>query len=616
MTPTKSSPDAPPGLLGELLSPDSYRHLAYHLVSLPLGLLYFVTLVAGLSLGLGTLVIVLGAVVLLGTLWLIGVFADVERALGRTLLGLPLARRRRGRHAPGVWNWARAQLTDAGTYKAALYLLLKMPFGLLSFILTAVLLATSAALTFGPFVYAALPPAARPPVVVGNEAFTVTPLALVALAVAGLALLVLSVSLLNLLARGWALVSVALLTEYGESASAQREVQALRRGARSVAYSGDLPETLRELLSQGVRATAARAALVTRGGAVLAASGLPETSDVRALYDLIGPVPPGGRAELVRGGAAPLGPGLGTLASFTLYTRPLPAGESASDEIAESVTPAELHVAYAAHAEPPVRELEFWAAVADQAAVAVETERLLRVTRREASEQERARVARELHDSVAQALYGIALGARTARASLAQDTDAGRVRAAESLEYTVQLADGATAEMKALLFALRPDALEEGGLTPALARLAEVMRLRYRLDATFDAPEEPDVGGDVKGALYRVAQEAAHNAVKHAGASSVRLTLTRDGPAWALTVRDDGSGFDPAAVRGGTLGLKSMRERARLAGGTLDLTSGADGTTVTVRVPAAPPALRAEFDLSARPMSARIPEPTPEGGTA
>ena len=139
--------------------------------------------------------------------------------------------------------------------------------------------------------------------------------------------------------------------------------------------------------------------------------------------------------------------------------------------------------------------------------------------------------------------------------------------------------------MRALLFALRPDALEEGGLVPALSRLTEMLRLRYQLAVQFDAPAEPPLSSEVKGTLYRVAQEATHNAVKHARAGQLSLSLLPGSAGWTLQVRDDGQGFDPAQTRPGSLGLKSMRERAALIGGHLTLESAPGaGTTLTLRV--------------------------------
>ncbi|PYE55937.1 sensor histidine kinase [Deinococcus yavapaiensis] len=545
---------------GELLDPATYKRLVYLLLSFPLGILYFVGIIAGLSVGAGTFVIVAGAFVLLGTLWFVLAGANLERSLGSALLGVPLERPKPLVRTSNWWEWARVTLSDAGTYKALLYLLLKFPFGIVSFVLTVVLLAATVCMMAAPLALT-WGPRWSSPVWIETGAFSFTSFTLGALFIGGVALLVLSVTVLNLLARAWGALSFALLTTFGESVVAEREVKALQQGARSVAFSGDLEQTLRELLAHGVEATSAAGALVRRDEVVLTSHGLPEGApeQLSVLHDLT-TRPAIGHARLTR-------TELGTLALFT---------------VGKDETLGELSVVFLDGREPSRREIEFWSAVADQASSAIGLDDLLRRTRTEASERERARMARELHDSVAQALYGIALGAKTARAQLQRDP----AKASESLEYTVSLADGAASEMKALLFALRPDALEEGGLTPALARLAEALKARYKLDAVLEAPEEPQVSGDVKGALYRIAQEAAHNAVKHAKATNVRIRLDDDEGRLTLTIVDDGIGFDPSASRNGTLGLKSMKERAIAVGASFDVTShlGA-GTTVAVRLP-------------------------------
>ncbi|MGB8346351.1 MAG: sensor histidine kinase [Ktedonobacteraceae bacterium] len=172
--------------------------------------------------------------------------------------------------------------------------------------------------------------------------------------------------------------------------------------------------------------------------------------------------------------------------------------------------------------------------------------------------QERQRLARELHDSVSQALYGISLGAHTARESLANDPE----QAAASIDYVLALTQAGLAEMRALIFELRPESLETEGLVAALSKQVAVLRTRHQLavDAQFDA--EPNIPFEQKQALYRIAQEALHNIVKHARATSVVLQLARQADTLLLVVRDDGCGFDPDASFPGHLGLRSMRERA------------------------------------------------------
>ena len=224
-------------------------------------------------------------------------------------------------------------------------------------------------------------------------------------------------------------------------------------------------------------------------------------------------------------------------------------------------------------------------AFADHAAVAVGNARLYAQAQQTASLEERQKLARELHDSVSQALYGIALGARTARTLLDRDPE----RAKEPVEYVLQLAEAGIAEMRALIFELRPESLAQEGLVAALQKHAASLRARYQLAVETDLGDEPDVQLSLKEALYRVAQEALHNTVKHARAAQVTLRLAaRDGGV-SLEVADDGAGFDPRGDFPGHLGLQSMRERVERAGGSLHLESAPGrGTRVRATLPAAP----------------------------
>jgi signal transduction histidine kinase len=142
--------------------------------------------------------------------------------------------------------------------------------------------------------------------------------------------------------------------------------------------------------------------------------------------------------------------------------------------------------------------------------------------------------------------------------------------------------------MRALIFELRPESLELEGLVAALSRQVAVLRTRYKLTVNVDLGEEPDLSLEMKQALYRIAQEALHNIVKHARASVVELRLTGLADEIILEVRDNGKGFDPSAPFPGHLGLRSMRERATKMGGTLTIESlPGQGTCVGVRIPCA-----------------------------
>jgi two-component system, NarL family, sensor histidine kinase UhpB len=202
-----------------------------------------------------------------------------------------------------------------------------------------------------------------------------------------------------------------------------------------------------------------------------------------------------------------------------------------------------------------------------------------------AQEEERRRLARDLHDEVNQALTAILLRLE----ALAQETPAERAPEVAELK---RLVNQAMDELLNLARQLRPSALDDHGLVPAvetqLKRFGARTGIEVRLDTRGDPDTLPEV---VQTAIYRVAQEALTNVTRHAGATVVEMDLEeRDGGA-ELRVRDDGSGFDPSGRTNsegpsGGLGLVGMAERARLVGGELDVRSApGGGTTITLRVP-------------------------------
>lgn len=200
--------------------------------------------------------------------------------------------------------------------------------------------------------------------------------------------------------------------------------------------------------------------------------------------------------------------------------------------------------------------------------------------------EERQNLARELHDSVTQTLFSMSLNARAAERALHNNPQ----QAAAVVAELRRLAQGALAEMRALIFELRPESLENEGLLAALAKHTAALTARHELPVESETDSEPAIDIAAKEALYRIGQEAMHNVVKHAGASKVALSLRHeqgaDGPAFVMRVADDGKGFDPSRRFPGHLGLVSMRERAAKFGGSLTIRSGAgQGTEVVVRMP-------------------------------
>lgn len=235
----------------------------------------------------------------------------------------------------------------------------------------------------------------------------------------------------------------------------------------------------------------------------------------------------------------------------------------------------------------------------DQAALALYNARLHEHNRQLAIEQERHRLARELHDSVTQSLYGIGLIAQTALRLLPSQVDA---RPRELIEYLQSLAQTALAEIREQVYCLRPAGLGEKGLVEALTKYCGLVAEKHALAVKFvPAPRSPLSACQCEH-LYYIGHEALWNVVKHAGAASVRVELGEENAQLVLSIADDGPGFDPAALSlEQAVGLRNMQERARLLGGTFELNSRpGQGTRITVRVPLEQPAGQAE---AANPVS-------------
>jgi signal transduction histidine kinase len=230
--------------------------------------------------------------------------------------------------------------------------------------------------------------------------------------------------------------------------------------------------------------------------------------------------------------------------------------------------------AYYLHGEDPgPGSLVFLEAMADHAAVAIDTAALLTQTRAQAESEERRRLARDLHDSVVQQLFSMRMqaGALTAQLDSGEARPA-RVRAAA--QELAELAQSALADLRGLVFELRPLELEDHGLIEAVRSSAASLQARTGIAVVVRAPEGADLTGrlGVQEDVYRIVQEALHNVVKHARATTVEVRFRETGTAAGLVVEvlDDGSGPVPAVGDGRpTLGLVSMRERAERWGGQL-----------------------------------------------
>jgi PAS domain S-box-containing protein len=228
------------------------------------------------------------------------------------------------------------------------------------------------------------------------------------------------------------------------------------------------------------------------------------------------------------------------------------------------------------------RDLMLATAIARQAAIAIDNARLFEQAQGKAALEERQKLARELHDSVSQALYGIALGAKTARTLLGRDPG----QAVAPMDYVLSLAEAGLAEMRALIFELRPESLEVEGLVAALTKQTTGLSARYSIDIALDVVDEPDIPIESKEALYRIAQESMHNTIKHARASRIEITLSQLDADITIEVVDNGNGFDTDESFPGHLGLQSMRERAARLGGWLEIDSApGEGTRILVGIP-------------------------------
>ncbi len=247
--------------------------------------------------------------------------------------------------------------------------------------------------------------------------------------------------------------------------------------------------------------------------------------------------------------------GLIFVAAFSLISLQAEASRQKSDTLL-----AELQEAH--------QQLQTYAGQAEELAVA----------------NERNRLARELHDSIAQTLYGLSLQSEVASRKLA----AGRIeQVAEYLRDFRLQTQQTLRETRLMISELRPPILEQTGLAAALQSRLDSVERRGGLKVEANLEEIENLSPQLEVGLYRLAQEALNNALKHAQASQINLTMKESQGNILLQIADDGIGFDPAAMeQQGGYGLESMRERAKQLGGSLDI-GGApgEGTIVTVEVP-------------------------------
>ena len=232
------------------------------------------------------------------------------------------------------------------------------------------------------------------------------------------------------------------------------------------------------------------------------------------------------------------------------------------------------------------RDEEVLALFAAHAAIALTNARLYEQARQLSVLEERARLARDLHDAVSQKLFSIRVKARAASVLAGRDPAGGdTARAAAEMESVAALAGDAQAELRAVIDGLAPPEISEGGLAGSLRRYALLAGKAHGVRVRFATGDLPPLGADREAALYRIAQEALHNALRHSGAAEVSVSVGAAARKVTLEVSDQGKGFVPELATGGR-GLPSLRERAAGAGATLTIRSApGQGTTVRLVVP-------------------------------
>lgn len=223
--------------------------------------------------------------------------------------------------------------------------------------------------------------------------------------------------------------------------------------------------------------------------------------------------------------------------------------------------------------------------LANQAGLVLENAGLHAKAREVAVLEERNRLARELHDSVTQVLFSLTLNLETAAGLLERNPE----KAALLVGRSQEMAAEALADMRSLIFELRPAALQEKGLAMALANHVNLFRRRQGIAVSLTLDGEDRLSPDAEFCLYRIAQEALNNVAKHAKARQVQVRYSTEG-GWAmLKVTDDGAGFDQAGEAGSqSFGMLGMRERVDALDGTFTVTSApGQGTCVEARIPVA-----------------------------
>jgi signal transduction histidine kinase len=222
--------------------------------------------------------------------------------------------------------------------------------------------------------------------------------------------------------------------------------------------------------------------------------------------------------------------------------------------------------------------------LAAHAAIAIQNARLYEQSRELSSMEERNRLARELHDSVAQTLFNIVLESEVVASLIGEDSAPARSR----IEQLSERARQAAGEIRALIFELRPPDLEREGLAETLRKHLDVVARVHHLEVRFAEAGDRAIPFGPSKELYRIAQEAINNVVKHAEAHTLSVRIDAGPGRVLMEIEDDGRGFEAESpsVKSHSLGLTSMEERAKALGGRLEVRSRpGSGSSVLVSLP-------------------------------
>jgi signal transduction histidine kinase len=353
----------------------------------------------------------------------------------------------------------------------------------------------------------------------------------------------------------WAAVAIGNARAYQDSERRRAELAASTAIALAVSSGRELDQVLELIVTRG------RDLVGARGVAIL----LREDGALRPVARA-GELPATGLGAPVRGGPEDVRATLGVSPAEGLLVPLVHDGRSVGLLVATGPRPGgddeRLLSTFAAHAATAVAN-----------ARKVEARRLRDALR--AAEAERARWARELHDEPLQGLGALRLllaGARRTR-----DPE----RLAAAVDAAIERLEGEIDGLRGLVRELRPAALDELGLGPALEGLAERAGVPVGVDVRLG---ELRLLPELETAAYRIAQEALNNALRHAAASAVAISVHEEDGTVRVEVSDDGRGFDPDAPAAG-FGLRGMRERVELVGGELEVESSAAGTRITATLP-------------------------------